>query len=131
MKEEIIGKFGSLVLTTNRLRQMEENQMRSALLENVEALAVEKNSQPIWAIIAAIAAVLGLMGAASEDDGGPFVAGLIVGGICLFIYFATKNLVFAVYAGGMKMVNVLSGNPMDEAKSFINSIEAAKRTGSE
>ncbi len=102
--------------------------MKSALLGNVEGLAVEQNSQPIWAIIAA---VLGLMGAASKDEGGPFVAGLIVGAICLFIYFATKNLVFAVYAGGMKMVNVLSGNPMDEAKAFINSIEAAKRTGSE
>jgi len=131
MKEEIIGKFGSLVLTNNRLRQMEEKQMKSALLGNVEGLAVEQNSHPIWAIIGLIAALLGLMAGMSKDEGGPFVAGLIVGAICLFIYFVTKNLVFAVYAGGMKMVNVLAGNPMDEAKAFINSIEAAKRAEAE
>ena len=29
------------------------------------------------------------------------------------------------------MVNVLAGNPMDEAKAFINAIESAKRAGSE
>ena len=93
MKEEIISKFGSLVLTTNRVRQMEEKQMKSALLGNVEGLAVEQNSHPIWAIIGVIAALLGLMAGMSKDEGGPFVAGLIVGAICLFIYFVTKNLV--------------------------------------
>jgi len=124
MSEQMLGNFSGFVLTTVRIRQRHSNLLKSALLNEVNAVGVVYRSQFLWLFAAAFIFVSSL--AVSVNDPVVGILMFFIALVCVIIYFLTRKVVFVIHAGALEMVEVLNGDVMTEAVAFIDAIEQAK-----
>ena len=126
MDETLIQRFSALTLTNIRLRQRYSNQVKSALLSEIDGAAVVYYSNPVWLIVGVLVLLFGLIGTVASDSAALLILGLVVGGSLIAMYFLSRQVVFVVHAGELQLREALQGNALDQAVAFIDAIELAK-----
>ena len=85
----------TLVLTTHRIRHTTQAtgsaSVRSIMLEELASCSLFKTSQPIFLILAAICAIIGLLTTGAARSPAPLIGGLVLGGIFVLIYFLVNS----------------------------------------
>ena len=123
MEEQMISHFGAITLTNLRIRQRYTNQIKSALLGKVDGVAVQYRHYQIWLFFALLAGLGGFVAFLQEEELAPLIVGVFFTVIFVGIYFATRKVVFIVYAGSMEIVEMLKGIPMASAVEFVEAVE--------
>jgi uncharacterized membrane protein len=127
--EQKLGQFVGTTFTNVRVRQRYENLVKSALLSRVDGIALVYRSSPFWAIAAVIVLLASWAIAASvkKSAGGIVIAGLVVAGVLLALYFATRYVVLEICAGQLIIREAVKGNQMEKSVAFIDAVEKAQQ----
>ncbi|HIA02651.1 MAG TPA: hypothetical protein EYN66_12205 [Myxococcales bacterium] len=127
--EQKLGQFVGTTLTNVRVRQRYKNLVKSALLSRVDGIALVYRSSPFWAIAAVIVLLASWAIAASvkKSAGGIVIAGLVVAGVLLALYFATRYVVLEICAGQLIIREAVKGNQMENSVAFIDAVEKAQQ----
>lgn len=127
--EQKLGQFVGTTLTNVRVRQRYKNLVKSALLSRVDGMALVYRSSPFWAIAAVIVLLGSWVIAASvkKSAGGIVIAGLVVAGVLLALYFATRYVVLEICAGQLIIREAVKGNQMENSVAFIDAVEKAQQ----
>ena len=96
------------------------------MLEEFASCALSKTSQPIFLILAAICAILGLLMTGNARSPAPLIGGLVLGGIFVIIYFVSQQQVIAFASAGTTIRINAGGMKLEVAKDFIDTAEQAK-----
>lgn len=104
-----------ITLTTHRIRSEDEHAgtttIKSIMLEELASCAVVQSNNPILLVIAAICAIIGLVATMnSRGDATPFVIGLVIGGIFVVAYFASRQQVLALASSGTTIATNAEGH---------------------
>jgi len=130
MPEQKLAHFVGTTLTNQRVRQRYKNLVKSALLSRIDGIALVYRSSPFW-LVAAVLALLSswfLEATVNKSSGKFFVGGLIVSGILLALYFATRYVVLEIWAGQIMIREAVKGNQMEQSVAFIDAVEKAQQT---
>ena len=76
MDEILIQRFSALSLTNIRLRQRYSNQVKSALLSEIDGAAVVYYSNPVWLILGGLVLLFGLIGTMAAKSAALLIVGL-------------------------------------------------------
>ena len=125
MSEEKVFEFLGTTLTTVRVRQRYKNFVSSALLSEVDSVAVVYKSH-LWLLILGIIALVGgaVMPNRLQAAG---IAGLVLGLIAIALYYITREMVLQIHAGEGVIRERISGNRMKDCIEFIDALEEEKR----
>lgn len=129
MSEEKVFEFLGTTLTTVRVRQRYKNFVSSALLSEVDGVAVVYRSH-LWLLILGILLIVGgaLMALANnENQGGAFMLSVVFGVFAIAIYYMTREIVMQIHAGEVVIREQISGNRMKDCIEFIDALEEEKR----
>jgi len=124
MEEHNLGQFGNLQLTNVRVRQRDGNTVKSALLTEVNAAALDFRSQPALKGLAALAGIAALYFFADGDSIAPFFVAVTV--VLVILFLTSRKVALVVYAGQMALVEQVQGGAVGPALEFINAVENAK-----
>ena len=130
--ETIVEQWGTLVLTTHRIRSQGENSFTSIPLRKVEWVALHKKSYPVILVLAVLLAVsgfyIGINGNTNAFFGGGF-SGLFL----LLVFMATRRVSATIGAGVAQVSQLVSGptrvlgwaggKDVDKAVSFLAAVE--------
>jgi hypothetical protein len=129
MNEVKLGQFVGITLTNVRVRQRYKNMVKSALLSQINGIALVYRSNIIWVVISVLTllAGIGLEISTKKSGGGFVVVAIIVAAIFLGIYFATRFVVLEVCAGQLIISESVKGNLMQQSVAFIDAVEQAQK----
>lgn len=126
MQEEKIFEFLGTTLTNVRVRQRYKNFVSSALLSEVDGVAVVYRSH-FWLLVLGILLLLGGMGLGANEEAGGGVALTILGILSIVFYYLTRHVVMQVHAGDIVIREQVQGSHMKDCIEFIDSLEHAKQ----
>jgi len=125
------NQIPSLALTTHRVRYTHEatgaTRIVSITLDAVSSCGILSKNYPILLILAAIAALLGVLSVAMNVGEGKFRTGAFLLAIGLAIaYFLLRKVVLAISSAGESITVSAAGQKPDAMIGFIESVEQAK-----
>ncbi len=128
MQEEKLFEFMGTTLTSVRVRQRYKNFVSSALLSEVDGVAVVYRSH-VWLLVLGILFLLGgfAIGAGGSAKGAAVGFPIFLGIIAIIIYFITRHVVMQVHAGDIVIREQVQGSHMASCIEFIDSLEHAKQ----
>lgn len=130
--ENIVWKSasGALTLTSHRVRYQTgtgSNMMLiSIMLEELASVGLIRSSNIALLVLGAVAAVLGLVVGAAQSSGAAMVIGLVVGGILIALYFATRQTLLAFGSAGSSIRTLVTGMKLPEILQLVEATDAAK-----
>lgn len=128
--EKVLLQSGGLTLTTHRVRSEAERggkmQITSIMLEELCSCETRFTSHPFLLILAGLLAVAGLLSSNLTRDGSVSLTALILAGILVAIYFATRKEVISLASAAARINLQRRQSGQQEAKQLIDQIEAAK-----
>ena len=126
MSEEKVFELLGTTLTTVRVRQRYKNFISSALLSEVDGVAVVYRSH-LWLLILGIISLAGGVLVAIGEDG--FFGSLlfVLGLFSIAFYYISREMVLQVHAGEVVIRERVSANQMKDCIEFIDALEEEKR----
>jgi hypothetical protein len=119
----------TLFLTTHRVRYQAEGfgggEIRSIMLEELASCAMVRTSNPILLVLAGVCFLIGLVIAANREPAS-LIGGIILAGILVAIWAATRQQVLALASAGTTIRVSTMGMKAEVVKQFIEQTEAAK-----
>ena len=131
-EEEIISSNADKIVLTNQRIMMKDEVWGksfkiSIFLEDISSIETHYKSNVLFLIIGAILALAGLSMSATHGGGQMAVGGLVVGGICIAIWwFSRKHLVTISSDGGSHLNFVVEQMSDDKIEDFITNVQEAK-----
>jgi hypothetical protein len=125
-------RLGTLTLTSDSVRKetavLGASSIGSIMLDQISFCGVELISQPILLLLAAIAAVLGIvgMGQAQFRDVSKYLLGGAV--ILVVLYFVTRQSQVTIASSGGRLSTTTRGAKYDAIRQFVNAVETARST---
>ena len=124
----------SITLTTHRIQdnrsETGEGYFVSIMLEKISSIELRSKSWVLVLTAGIISLAAGFLLELKEQ--GAFIPGIVIGGVCILLYFLTKKQVITICSdGGVKINSNVNGMKREAALDFINKIEEAKLRRSE
>jgi uncharacterized membrane protein (UPF0136 family) len=124
------SKSKNLVLTTHRVRSQSEaagqSQIKSIMLEELASCSMTRASNPALLVLAALCAVLGLLGTAGGREPVFLIAGIVVGGIFVLAFFVSRHQHLSFASAGATIRVDTQGMKVENMRQIIDAAEAAK-----
>lgn len=122
--------IGGFTLTTHKIRFHAEQDGRakvtSIMLEHVTSCDIDKKSNPIFLVIAALFLIGGILASTGSGEAPGFIFGLIIAIILVLIYIFTRRQVLTIASPSSKIFLNTQRMPINKVIEAINQIEAAK-----
>ena len=124
------SKSKNLVLTTHRVRSQSESagqsQIKSIMLEELASCSMTQASNPGLLVLAALCFVFSLLGAATTKEPAFLILGIVVGGIFVFAFLASRHQHLSFASAGATIRVNTQGMKVENMKQIIDTAEAAK-----
>ena len=129
--EHTITTFANCVtLTTHRIRYnaktADRHDVIGIMLNEVSSCAMMHTSNPLLLVLAVILFIGGIIASMYSDLSGPWIFGVVLAGVFIFAYFASRRQLLSVASAGASIRVAIAGNNVAATIKFIDTIEEAK-----